>query len=842
MRRIFNLMFLAAVVVSFSLIYPSDSITAGEDDLKIRALQEKIDAMGYDWIAKRTPLTDLTEEEFLSLCGTTVPPDVEKRFDRLSSSLPGRLRGTMAPPSWDWRDAGMVSSVKNQASCGSCWDFAAIGVLEAILLQNEAYEYDLSEQQVLSCVTGGTGCDGGWYSWAWSYIRENGAVDETCMPYQASDTVTCVDYLCSKIATCGEWIDIPDDVDAIKQAVMISPVATTFTVYNDFKSYGGGCYEHADEGPINHAVVIIGWDDAMCSGEGAWLIKNSWGPDWGLDGFFWIKYGSCRVGYATQLLYYNPGDQISYDSSAIDDSSGDGDGRCDPGESIDISVNLLSDIISPVRTGITATLSTDDDMIEVIQGSSSYPDMDPGDLSFGSPPFEFSVSQFAAPGSVIEFVLDITADGGAYTRSDTFELRIGDCPILLVDDDDGATYDDYLENSLSNNGYVYDIWSENEEGFPGYIDLAGYSAVVWMTGTGGDIEAENRTTLSTYLSMGGRLLITGQDIGWQLNYEGYVNEIQFYNTYLHSDYIWDDSGYRSLTGLPGDPVGGGLSFDIGGGDGTGNQDYPSEINPRSGATAVFEYSPGVEGAIRFDGSHRIVYLAFGLEAVNTSAMRDSIMHRSLEWLVDEWPDMERPDVTLTSPVGEVELEGGEMFEITWSASDNTGVTSIDILRSYDSGETYDEIVAEGESNDGSFEWTVPDSASSESRLRVIARDAAGLAGHDDSDEDFSTTVVTGSQDIPDIDRYALAQNIPNPFNPGTTIQFDIPIRTKVRISVYNANGQLVRTIADRIFDKGRQILTWDGKDRNGHNLSSGVYFYRMDAQQFVKTRKMVLLR
>ncbi len=842
MKKAFLVVLLAGIVFSISLVFPSDSLIAEEDDPGIRALQEEIDSNGYNWIAKRTSLSDLTEEEFLSLCGAIVPPDVAKRFDRPFQTLPEVLEGTEAPATWDWRDAGIISSVKNQGACGSCWIFAAVGVLEALILQNEDIEYDLSEQQVLSCVSQGTGCSGGWYDVAWEYIKSTGIADESCMPYEANDDVPCIDYLCEKIATCGEWIDVPDNVDAIKQAVMISPVATAFTAYGDFSNYGGGCYEHVDTSPINHAVVIIGWDDAMCDGEGAWLVKNSWGENWGLDGFFWIKYGACKIGYGTQLLYYNPGDQITYDSSVIDDSSGNGDGRLDPGEEIILPVDLFNDIISPVRTGISAVLSTTGDLVQITQGSSAYPDMDPGDRSTGTPPFELTVSEFTAPGSVVELVIDITADGGGYTNSDTFQITIGTCPILLVDDDDGATLDFYLKESLENNGYLYDLWTEETDGFPGSDDLSGYSAVVWMTGVMGDIEAENIDAISSFLDNGGNLLMTGQDVGWQLNYQNDSEEIAFYNTYLHADYILDDSGLRSLSGIPGDAVGGGLSFDIGGGDGSSDQDYPSEIGPLSGASVVLEYAPGAGGAIKYEGVYRLVYHAFGIEAVNTSAMRDSLICRSLEWLVDEWPDIELPSVSLTSPTGPVELQVGETEEITWSASDNIGVVSIDILRSYDSGATYPEVVATGEANDGTFIWTVPDSASSSSRLRIVARDAAGLANYDESDTDFSTTVMSDAPDLPVIDRYALSQNVPNPFNPLTTIKFDVPFTSRVKISIYNAGGQLVTTLSDRIFEKGRQKLTWTGKDSGGRDVSSGVYFCRMEAEGFVQTRKMILLR
>ena len=817
------------------------NVSEGER-LAIETAQRAIEMKGYGWTAGKTSLSSLSDEEFLALCGTVVPPEVEKRFAGLDSRKYSSKAPGTAPSSWDWRDYGMVSSVKDQDGCGSCWDFAAIGALEAVLLQNEGIEYDLSEQQILSCRTGGTGCDGGWYSWAWQYIRETGAVTEACMPYQANDGIPCTDNLCAKVASTGGWIDVANDVDAIKQEVMISPVATTFTVYNDFRYYTGGCYEHADEAAINHAVVIVGWDDSMCDGQGAWLIKNSWGGDWGLDGYFWIKYGSCKVGNATQRVLYNPGDRIVYRSHEIDDSSGDNDGRLDPGETAAMSVTMFCDVVSPARTGVSGLLSVSGDMVDLIQASAVYPDMEGGVEYTGSPSFEFTVSEFAAPGLALEFVIDIIADAGSYASSDTFYVTVGDSPVLLVDDDDGASYDIFLKNALSNNGYFYDVWDEFVDGYPPISKLVQYSAVVWMTGISGDIEYENRMAISGFLDMGGRMLVTGQDIGWQLCSDSNVNEIAFYNGYLHADYIKDDSGFRSVNGIFGDPVSGGLSFDIGGGDGSLNQDWPSEIEPRTGAAAIFEYAPGIEAGLRYQGYHRLVYLAFGLEAVNTSAMRDTLMHRSLEWLVTSWPDLEQPSVTLTSPAGGESLPIGETHEITWTASDNVGVVSIDILRSYDGGETWEETIAAGEGNDGSFTWAVPDSASSASRIRVIARDAAGLAMYDDSDGDFSTTRTTGDPENPGVTAFALAANMPNPFNPSTTIRFDVPFRARVRIAVYNVKGQIVATLVDEMIDRGSSRTEWNGRDSSGGPAASGVYFCRMEADGFRATRKIILLR
>jgi len=834
------------LTVFFSLVILIPLSARAQSDPEIESLQREIDSKGYSWTAKRTWLTDLPKEDFRGMLGLHIPLEVEKRFEALQrSSNNTRLSAPMmpaAPSNWDWRDLGGVSAVKHQGSCGSCAIFAGTAALESIVMISEGIEYDLSEQQILSCRTFGYGCGGTWYSWTWDYVRNNGAAREWCMPYIADDEIPCADDTCEIYVTNGGWIDIPNDVEVIKQEVMITPVATTFTVYDDFKSYGGGCYEHEGSEPINHAVLIVGWEDTLCGGEGAWLCKNSWGDGWGLDGFFWIKYGTCNIGYATQRVLYNSGLDVLYADHSTLDPGGDGDNRADPGESVGMEVSLWCDILSPDRTNVSATLSTTGGIATITQPTVSYGTIPAGYNSSGTGYYEFDVDQFADPGERIEFVLTITADGG-YTNYDTFEVNVGDCPVLLVDDDDGAQLEQFFEASLQNNGYIFEVWDEVARGYIGAADITGYTAVVWLTGVGGDIEPQNITAIEALLDGGGALFMTGQDVGWQLNNYGVTADIVFYHNYLHADYVYDDSGFRSLTGIPGDPVGDGLVFDIGGGDGSGAQDYPSEIEPRSGAFPVLEYSPSAEGALRYDTGHRLIYLAFGLEAVNTSADRDTLMSRCLEWLAAGiWPDTEPPVVTTVYPNGGEEFTTGETVVIAWTADDNTGVTTVDILLSADGGLTYDEIIVEGTANGGTYSWAASAGYSDECRIRVIARDSAGLAAFDDSDLDFSKGTAVDGPESPDIKDYYLAQNVPNPFNPVTTVRFGLHERASVSLRIYDTTGRLVRVLVDGYRDAGHYETTWDGLDRSSRPVASGVYFCRLAIGAFSEERKMILLR
>jgi C1A family cysteine protease len=243
--------------------------------------------------------TDVSLQERMQYLGLIIPEEVKQRFEEIDRQPPPALLNT--EEYFDWRTTGGVTPVKDQGQCGSCWDFAATAAFESAILINGQIELDLSEQQVLSCNTGGSSCGGGWMEDAYSLFMSYGAVAEACMPYEANDNVPCTQEDCDPLAWMTGYVDIPNNVTAIKNAVTISPVSTTFMVYSDFS---WNCYWHEDTGDLNHAVLIVGWDDDMCGGQGAWIVKNSWGTDWGDDGYFYMPYGSCGIGRYTQRPYF----------------------------------------------------------------------------------------------------------------------------------------------------------------------------------------------------------------------------------------------------------------------------------------------------------------------------------------------------------------------------------------------------------------------------------------------------------------------------------------------------------------------------------------------------------
>jgi hypothetical protein len=319
MRRAYFMLIIPLSVIIFAANLPAQ---VSDEVLQI---QKMIREKGLKWSAGQTSMMDLPLEERRMYLGLEIPESARERFAELDR-LPVPLL-TTTQNYFNWADLNCVTPIEDQRTCGSCWDFAATHAFESAYLIETGEMLNFSEQQVLVCNNGGSDCGGGWMEDAYGVFMSYGAVAENCMPYWANDGVPCTQDECEPLAYLDNFVDVPDNVNSIKNALMHGPLSTTYTVYDDFYGYNGGCYEHADIQPLNHAVVIVGWDDDMCDGQGAWIVKNSWGPTFGIHGYFYMKYGSSGFGEFTQRPVYGndglPDLSLSPDSIYVQLASGD---------------------------------------------------------------------------------------------------------------------------------------------------------------------------------------------------------------------------------------------------------------------------------------------------------------------------------------------------------------------------------------------------------------------------------------------------------------------------------------------------------------------------------------
>ncbi len=209
----------------------------------------------------------------------------------------------------DWRDKGAVTPVKDQKQCGSCWAFSSTGAIEGQHFLKTKQLVSLSEQNLIDCSGswGNHGCNGGNPFKAFNYTRDNRGIDtEESYPYEAVEG-KCRFSVKSIGATVTGYVRIPySDESALLEAVTtVGPIAVAIDASDTtFQQYSGGVYYNSwcSTWNLDHAVLIVGY--GTYGGKDYWLVKNSWGEDWGMDGYIRMarnKNNNC--GIATSAVY-----------------------------------------------------------------------------------------------------------------------------------------------------------------------------------------------------------------------------------------------------------------------------------------------------------------------------------------------------------------------------------------------------------------------------------------------------------------------------------------------------------------------------------------------------------
>jgi len=272
---------------------------------------------------KGSVVDGMTREQAKSLCG------VKKGGPKLPVK-PAESAALIAglPTSFSaieqWPQCTSISTIRDQSACGSCWAFGAVEAMSdrscIFLKQNISLS---AGGMAFCCDSCGDGCNGGYPAAAWQYWQQTGVVEEACYPYpfpscdhhipgsknpcpqKEYSTPNCPSKCTNKTWTGPAWksdkhhgrsaYSVSGVQQIMAEIMKNGPVEAAFDVYEDFVTYKSGVYQHTTgEFLGGHAIRILGW--GVDGSTPYWIIANSWNPNWGNNGYFWMLRGSDECG------------------------------------------------------------------------------------------------------------------------------------------------------------------------------------------------------------------------------------------------------------------------------------------------------------------------------------------------------------------------------------------------------------------------------------------------------------------------------------------------------------------------------------------------------------------
>jgi len=270
-------------------------------------LNEKSRSMGSSATYGLTKFSDMTPEEFKStiLMAPRNAPELDKSFKTVNPNP----SAAAPPPAFDWRTHGAVTPVKDQGQCGSCWAFSATETIESswILSHNltSGNMPPLSPQQIVSCDTSDDGCGGGDTTTAYQYVMSAGGLDTNQQyPYTAEDgTCTPVKPFYAHV-TNWNYATTDKDENQMKTVLLQQgPISICLDAANwqDYQSGVMTAWQCAWINILDHCVQAVGYD--MTYSTPYWIVRNSWGTGWGINGYIWLQYGANTCGLAIEPTY-----------------------------------------------------------------------------------------------------------------------------------------------------------------------------------------------------------------------------------------------------------------------------------------------------------------------------------------------------------------------------------------------------------------------------------------------------------------------------------------------------------------------------------------------------------
>lgn len=319
---------------------------------------------------------------------------------------------------------------------------------------------------------------------------------------------------------------------------------------------------------------------------------------------------------------------------------GNGDGHPDPGENCQLTITLENLLNHADAINVHGELFNADPSLDITNPYCTFPDI-PGGSSGSSTPLEFYLDPDLEPHQTT-FTFTVYADSLPEPQMFEFSLALGRADWLVVDDDGGENHAEWIINSYDELGMYVDVWDGDSSITAEELSI--YESVTWATGINeSTLDLDEQVAVTGYLNSGGRLLLSSQFLGED------IGGTAFFNDVLHAEHTTDNVQYSWVDGIPDTPVADGMNFLLaGGGNGAANNISPSAMIPIAPAVAFLEYADQEEyaGTLYDNGSYRVIYLGFPVEAIGGGAgtnSRNEFLQAAEDWFessesIDfEWP-------------------------------------------------------------------------------------------------------------------------------------------------------------------------------------------------------------